>query len=190
MPRDNPEDAPVSATKFFAKLDADRKLVQERMQKVHEKERSRYQRDHQSVFYQPGEKVWLKVLPKDKDKLDPLWMGPCEILKHVHSGRYTVLTPYGDEDHHMDAMKPYTPELTGKSIPFLYYKPTTVPEGDTWIVEKILKHRKSRDGRLQWLVKWRGYEKTSWENAEQFVGYTQNDWKEYNLKHNISVKFE
>ena len=72
LPSEEVAEAFLSAKTFFAKLDADRKLVQERMQKVHEKERSRYLKEHQSVQYSPGDKVWLKVLPKDKDKLDPL----------------------------------------------------------------------------------------------------------------------
>ena len=98
-------------------------------------------------------------------------------------------TAYGPEDIHMDSMKPYRPPLTGKSIPFLYYQPTTVPdEDDTWIVEKILKHRET-DGRMEWLVQWKGFVKPTWETADRFLGFTQQDWKDYNLKNSIAVKF-
>ena len=114
--------------------------------------------------------------------------GPCEVLKHVHGGRYTVQTAYGDEDVHMDSMKPYRPPLTGKSIPFLYYQPNTVPEDDTWIVEKILKHRLV-DGRMEWLVQWKGFAKRTWETEDKFVGFTQKDWREYNQKHRLAVQF-
>ena len=69
------------------------------------------------------------------------------MLKHVHGGRYTVKTAAGDEDVHIDSMKPYTPELTGKSIPFLYYKPTVLPEDDTWVADKVLDYRISKDGK-------------------------------------------
>ena len=189
LPREGLSDVPVSTKTFFEKLDASRKQVQERMQKVHEKERARFQKEHATLVYEPGDRVWVKVLSKDKNKLDPLWMGPCEVLKHVHSGRYTLKTPYGDEDHHVDSMKPYKPGLSGKSIPFLYYKPPTVPEDDTWVVEKILKHKKTGD-RLQWLVKWKGYDKPSWESAEQFIAGAQEDWKEYNKKYKLAVTFD
>ena len=97
-------------------------------------------------------------------------------------------TAYGDEDVHMDSMKPYRPPLTGKSIPFLYYQPNTVPEDDTWIVEKILKHRLV-DGRLEWLVQWKGFTKPTWETEDKFVGFTQKDWREYNQKHRLAVHF-
>ena len=109
------------------------------------------------------------------------------MLKHVHGGRYTVQTAYGDEDCHMDSMKPYRPELSGKSIPFQYYQPSTIPEGDTWIVEKILKHRVSK-GKTEWLVQWKGYSQPSWETADKFLGFMLKDWKEYNQKHDIAVK--
>ena len=89
----------------------------------------------------------------------------------------------------MDSFTPYQPGLQGKSIPFLYYKPPVVPEDDHWVVEKILKHRTSGD-RLQWLVKWKGYDKPTWEPAEQFVGHTQQDWKEYNQAHKLAFTFE
>ena len=189
LPSDQTTDIPVAAGQWLEKLEDSRKYIQDRLMKIHEKERARYISEHCLQKYEPGDKVWLKTLSKDKNKLDPLWMGPCEILKHVHGGRYTVQTPFGDEDHHMDSFKPYKTDLKGKSIPFLYYKPPTVPEDDNWIVEKILKHRQ-KDGRLQWLVKWKGHKQQTWEYAEQFVGHTQSDWKEYNQKHNIAVTFE
>ena len=139
--------------------------------------------------YEPGDRVWVKVLPKDKDKLDPLWMGPCEILKHVQSGRYTVQTPFGDEDHHMDSFKPYKPDLKGKCLPFQYYQPSSVPEDDTWVVEKILNHR-VRNGKTQWHVKWKGHSQTTWEHADQFVANAQEDWRAYNQKHKILISFD
>ena len=114
LPREDTQDAPVSAKAWFKKLDEDRKAVQNRINQVHEKERLRYQKEHCLQKFEPGDRVWLKVHSKDRSKLDPLWMGPCEVLKHVRSGRYTVKTPYGDEDHHVDQMKLYKPELTGK----------------------------------------------------------------------------
>ena len=72
----------------------------------------------------------------------------------------------------MDQMKPYKLGLNGQKIPFLYYKPATVPEDNVWVVEKILKHRVI-NGRMSWLVQWKGYSKPTWESAENFVEYTR-----------------
>ena len=55
----------------------------------------------------------------------------------------------------MDCLKPYYPDLKGKSVSFLYYRPQSAPEDGNWQVEKILKHR-TIDGRMEWLVKWKG----------------------------------
>ena len=115
-------------------------------------------------------------------------MGPCEIRKHVQSSRYTVLTPYGIEDHCADQMKKYRPELQEQRIPFSYYKPSLIPEDGTWTVEKIMKHR-TVNGRTDWLVQWRGYDRPSWESAEQFLGSTQEDWLQYNREKGISIAF-
>jgi len=179
----------VAAKEWLSALNRDRQVVKERLVKVHEKERERFMKEHSMQVYEPGDRVWIKVESKDKNKLEPLWMGPCEILRHVRSGRYTVKTAYGDEDHHVDRMKPYKPGLHGKNVPFLYSKPPTIPEDDHWVVEKILSHKKVGN-RLSWLVKWKGYEKPTWETADKFVGYTQDDWKEYNLKNKLSIVFD
>jgi hypothetical protein len=178
-----------TSQEWFDKLNSDRKLVQERLSKIHASERDRYMKTHVMQKFEPGEKFWVKVLDKDRQKLDPLWMGPCEILRHVHGGRYTVKTAFGDEDHHSDSFKLYCPELSGTAIPFQYYKPATIPEDDNWTVDRILKHRTVGD-RLQWLVLWKGHPNLSWEYAEQFVGHTQNDCKLYNQKHKLAVTFE
>ena len=71
----------------------------------------------------------------------------------------------------------------------MYYKPREeIPHDDTYVVEKILKHR-MHGGRMQWLVKWRGYDDThnTWEPAQQFVGFIQKDWTDYNRRHGVNV---
>ena len=163
-------------------------MIQNRIIDVHRDETQRFMKYHRSIQYEPGDRVWIKVQDRDREKLDPLWMGPCEIIRHVHGGRYTVSTPYGEDDHHMDSFKPYMPGLRGEKLPFHYYRPHDVPEEDNWTVEKILKHRR-KDGKLQWLVQWKGYSKPTWENMEQFIGYAQKDWMEYNRKCRLEVPF-
>ena len=188
LPSEKTLDAPVAARDWLENVDKVRQVVKERLVKIHEKESERYLKAHHLQQNEPGDRVWVKVDSKDKNKLEPLWMGPCEVLKHVHGGRYTVKTAFGDEDHHVDRMKPCIPGLHGKNIPFLHYQPSDIPEDDNWTVEKILKHKKVGD-QLSWLVKWKGYDKPTWETADKFVGFTQDDWKEYNLKHKLFIMF-
>ena len=86
----------------------------------HDRLRILFERRHRNTFYYPGDKVWIKTLPKDHVKLDPLWYGPCETLEHLQLGRYRVQTPKGVEILHADSFKPYRPDLEGRSIPFHY----------------------------------------------------------------------
>ena len=99
-----------------------------------------------------------EMLPKDREKLVHLWMGPCEVLKESQEGRYTMCTPHGDEDHHVDLLKPYISALNGQSIPFLHYQPRNLPISDGFTVEGVERHRRSPTGEMQWKVKWKGSE--------------------------------
>ena len=123
-------------------------------------------------------------------KLQPLWYGPCEILEHIMAGKYRVRTPLGEELLHYDSFKPYLVSLDGTSIPFLYYRPpTTTTRADSYTVDKISRHR-LRNGKLEWLVHWRGFAKPTWEPVTSFVGDVQNDWLKYCKEHKLPVNLE
>ena len=129
------------------------------MTQKHDKVREEYLRSHANRTYQPGERVLVKVLPHDKDKLSSLWMGPCEVMKHVVLDKYEVRTPKEFQTLHDDCFKPYQEPLEGSASPFHYYKPRRfAEEEEAWVVERILDHRK-RKGELQRLVKWKNSDK-------------------------------
>ena len=138
----------------------------------------------------PGDRVWVRNLPHESNKLDPLWTGPCEILSRVgQTARYQVAFPDSIQDVHADRLKMYLPTIDGDKIKLHYYRPhCDLPEDDSWIVAKILGHR-LRGGKLQWRVRWRGYDESydSWEPAASFVGYLQLDWLRYNKDHHVHV---
>ena len=150
----------------------------------------RYKKSHKEIVYQPGDRVWVRNLSGQAGKLEPLWTGPCEVLHRVgHTGRYTVSFPDQIRDVHMERLKMYLPKVDGKKITLHYYHPIAkVPEDDNLIVEKILRHRVTH-GRHQWLVRWKGYDASfdSWEPAESFVGYIQQDWLRFNQENHITI---
>ena len=133
---------------------------------------ARFEKIYDPVEYQPGDRVWVRNLPHEADKLDPLWTGPCEVLERVgRTARYKVTLPEGVQDVHIDRMKMYLPRVDGTKIALHYYRPhRDVPEDDSWTVEKIVVHR-IRGGRHQWRVRWQGFVETfdSWEPAKSFV---------------------
>ena len=136
------------------------------------------------MSYKYGYRVWIKVLPKDHSKLEPLWMGPCEVLRHDSMGRYEVSTPNGKEILNSDSFKPYSEQIDGDAIPVHYYCPKAITEKQkTYVVDKIRKH-KTVNGKLKWLVKWKNTENPTWEPAESFIGDVQSDWAKYCFEKN------
>ena len=50
---------------------------------------------------------------------------------------------------------------------------------DEWEVEKILRHRCNSTGRLEFLVKWKGYDDLTWEPLMNFIHRYSKDWRDY-----------
>ena len=180
----------VDCEEWFTSLDTLRKEVQLKVVQVHDKESARYRRQFGVQEYQIGDKVWIRN-SKERTrcaKLDTLWYGPCEIKARIgNTGRYTVSMFYGDDDIHIEDIKPYFPSIDGTAIPYLYFMPkATMPTTDTHVVDKILDHR-IRHGKHEWKVRWKGYnsESDTWEPATNFIGFIQQDWIRWNKQHNI-----
>ena len=160
--------------------------VQRLVTDMHERESAAYRRKHPRPEYLPGDRVWVKTLPLNRRKLDPLYTGPCEILDRVGAtGRYTVAMPSGPEDVHMERFKPYLEAVDGRKTVFLHFKPhAPLPEDDNQVVERILRHR-LKAGKHQWLVRWGDGSPDSWEPASSFLGFVQQDWLRFNRANGI-----
>jgi len=184
------EPGPAASPTLRKDLKLLRKDVQERLTREHTRQREAYNAKHREITYRPGDKVWLKVLPQDHSKLSRLWTGPHEVLRHVAFGKYEVASTRGPEIVHMDSLKPYCPPLKGECLRFSVSRPDPIPtrDEDTWIVERILRHRIHR-GKLQWLVKWQDSETEIWAPVFSFISGTQTDWVAYNKKHKLDVSF-
>ena len=93
--------------------------------------------------FEAGDRVWVRNLPHEGDKLDPLWSGPAEVLERVGlRGRYKVALGGSVIDVHADRLKMYLPHVYGTKIVLNYYRPhREVPEDDSNVVESILRHR-------------------------------------------------
>jgi len=157
---------------------------------IHARLHEKYMEDSKVFAYAVGDRVWIRNLPGETTKLDPLYSGPYEVVRcHEHEGRYVIRTPEGVKDVHQDRMKMYLPRVDGSTLPLHYYKPTTlVPEGDSYVVERILDHRVN-DGRHEWLVRWHGYDESgdTWEPAESFVGTVHTEWLRFNRRNEIDL---
>mgnify|MGYP001199940300 CR=1 FL=1 len=47
-----------------------------------------------------------------------------------------------------------------------------------WIVDRVIRHRKGKDGRTEFLPKWEGDQGESWEPLENFLTIN-SDWFQY-----------
>jgi hypothetical protein len=84
-----------------------RRKAQQRIEAIHAQNAERYRKSHKCVEYQPGDRVWVRNLPHQADKLDPLWSGPCEIVELIAKpGRYRFFLPNVVVDVHMNDLKP------------------------------------------------------------------------------------
>ena len=104
------------------------------------------------------------------DKLRPRWYGPFKILEQVTSNAYRLELPFYMRSHpvfNVTALKRYFKnEIDGRQTEPL--PPITDADGfERFFVEKILSHRRDRNG-LKYLVKWIGYPDATWE-PEKFL---------------------
>ena len=190
VPPFKPSKISASAEDFIERVYRLKDEVQKKLTHLHEQKREQFLKHHRVVTYEPGDRVWVRNLPHEGQKLDPLWTGPCEVLTRVgQTGRYKIAMPEGVQDVHIDRLKLYLPSIVGEKITMHYFRPQRdIPEDDALVVEKIVGHR-TKAGKHQWKVRWKGYDQQhdTWEPASSFVGYIQTDWIEYNKVNHIEV---
>ena len=83
-----------------------RETVQKRVTSLHDKLSERFGSTHRSLEFHVGDRVWV---PHEAiDKLQPLWTGPCEVLRWIsNTARYVVSHPSGEQDVYTDRLKLY-----------------------------------------------------------------------------------
>jgi hypothetical protein len=148
-----------------------------------------------------GDAVWWRwsavdARKSDATKLHPLWHGPCPVLDHLGAQRFRIgISADGrTRDVHVSELKPYLAPLPGHSGAISLYH-TAVPgvvldesKNITYEVDKIVKSE-VRDGRRQWLVRWKGYTPAddTWEDAAQFVQGVNGPWRAFNARRGLLV---
>ena len=124
--------------------------------------------------YNIGDLVMYKTV--EPSKLDPAWDGPLEVIA-CHPPRYEVRR-LGEEGigvdpwiEHAHNIKPYYSLLSYNAQ---RQAPEHDPDEDTFVVSRILKDRKRRDGEVEFLTTYLGYEEDPehhrWLTADQFDG--------------------
>ena len=94
---------------------------------------------------------------------------------------------------HRSFLKPFVEEtFMGKPTP-LYFHQRTVPDieaaPDEWEVDKILSHRTTKKGELEFLTKWQGFDvkDATWEPVGNFFHRYSADFIKYIRHHKLPV---
>ena len=157
----------------------DAKRCIERAQKRQIREANKHRRD---IQYTVGELVFIStehMNPKGStsNKLMYKYIGPYRIIRRISDVTYEIMLPSSSKLHpvfYVNRLRKFYPRLTqfadddGNDIE---PPPTIIDDDYEWEVDAILKHRTSKNGQKQYLVKWRGYTSihNSWEPIDNLV---------------------
>ena len=145
--------------------------------------------------FREGDRELVRLRDLKRHKLDPVWFGPCEVLKWLHSDTYRVNTPNGTRDEVFSNLKEYH-EFKGKQRKLHYFQPKkhtqpaefAVPDP---VVDHIVNHR-GKGKKLQFRVRWRDYNHTqdTWEPLSHFLPGMSQDLAEYTEKKQVALKLK
>ena len=127
---------------------------------------------------------WLRPRGRTGDKLETYWCGPCVVKRREGWHSYVIETREGHEVAvHRSHLKAHVEdEYSDEPRPLFYHAQAVEDLGvqvDEWEVERITSHRRDTDGELQFLVKWRGSDKKTWEPVGHFFHRYSQDFIDY-----------
>ena len=188
-----PQSESRDAVGFFKKLVADRKMVQNELNRLHRRKAEQFLKAHPPHVYVFGERVWYRDYRSKKatDKLHCVWEGPGEILQRLGRNTYLVATERGELALDSMRLKPYlAPEEGGPPLHY-YTDQEFLVESDKYVIKDILSHQKVGRGprkRIEWEVKYRGFPNTEFQPASAFMHDINDIWRAYNKKHGIDLQ--
>ena len=120
------------------------KLIKERMKAAQSRQKVYADKRHRSLIFLMRDKVFLKVSPMkgvirigNKNKLDPRYVGPFEILNKIGTVAYRLaLPPEMDRIHnvfHVSQLRKYVPDPSN----VISYQPLQLQEDMTYVEKPI-----------------------------------------------------
>jgi len=182
----------ADASTFFCRISALDKKVSDILNALHAKNFETLNKNRKNPTpFEVGQKVWvLRPRGLSADKLQSWWVGPCPIVKRVGEMSYEVeIKPGHVISLHRSQMKQhFDDEFSSEKLEMFHFQPTKedFDSGmDEWEVEKIFKHRLNKFGKLEFLVKWKGFEDLTWEPLMNFLHRYSKDWRDYVASKNL-----
>ncbi|KAL5533015.1 hypothetical protein ACEPAF_4789 [Sanghuangporus sanghuang] len=181
----------LSAEEFAKHVKEVHELAQGNLTQANEDMKRFYDRHAgKSITYEAGQKVFLdgrniKTIRPTK-KMDDKWFGPFEVVEKVGASAYRLKLPKTWKKVHpvfneillKPAVQPSFESQKKPPPP----PPVIIDEQEEYEVEEILDSRLHR-GKLQFLVKWVGYEETTWQPESDVKDNAQESIQEFYRKH-------
>ena len=177
-------------------LKAKRIFIAKKLSEIHAAETALFNSQHPPpARFREGDRVLVRLRELERHKLNPVWFGPCEVLKWLHTDTYRLSTPNGTRDEVFSNLKEYF-ELKGKQRKLHYYQPRkhkdkseyTVPD---YVVDHIVNH-KGKGKNLRFCVRWMDCDRKqdTWEPLSHFLPGMSQDLVEYNKKKQVLLKLK
>ena len=154
---------------------------------MHEVQAKRVNKDRREMeALNVGTRVWYKRPEGTGEKLDSRWIGPGIVRGREGDKSYLVEVKPGVEmKAHRSFLKPHKePLVEGRGTPLYFHRRTEKEEEaapDEWEVEKILSHRKGKNGKWEFLTKWVCFEQgeETWEPVGNFIHRFSEEFLRY-----------
>lgn len=180
LSEENNRNSPVAkADRILRKLKEARDWAQASMAAAQEaQEQAANRKRDQAPDYRVGDNVWLSLenikTDRPSKKLDDRY-AKFKVIEVVGSHNYRLDTPPGIHDvFHSRLLRPANSSpLPGQIVDENHPSPILVDDSEEWEIECILdqKRARGRGNKQQYLVKWVGYGRPTWE-PESFMQNT------------------
>ena len=183
------------AMEFFQRLREIDEKVASALNRKHQVEENRINATRKELPpLENGTKVWYRRPENSGEKLDSRWIGPGVVTAREGDRSYVVEVKPGLEmKAHRSFLKEFQePQVAGKASPLYFFRRTEKEEDampDEWEVDKIVAHRKDKNGRWEFLTKWVGYAdgEDTWEPIGNFIHRYSEDFVKYCREHHLKV---
>jgi hypothetical protein len=183
------------------------RIVYDALQNSHKIQSEQYDKNRRDTSFEVGDSVYLdseniKSLStpgNPANKLQPRFLGPFKILERLGPLNYKLDLPPKSRIHpvfHVSKLRKHVPrdpeQFVNQDQEETIQEPL-IPDNPAYYqaeyeVEKIVKHSKSTDGSLIFLVKWVGYphSENTWQTADD-LSNAQDLLDQYLSKHRVSL---